>query len=98
MLDTSNLSDEMSDAIASAMAETFNSDAFFKSTRRQRRANWWSGEATREELKRKYSDLYGVEAETEDKDELASAIASAEIIKETYSELIDKVSDISKEK
>ena len=95
LIDTTGLTDAAADAVASALAAGFSSDKFLSQAKKQQRADWWSGNATLEQLRTNYKALYGVDAGDLGKDALVDAVATAEVIQESYQNIADSITEIT---
>lgn len=98
LIDTTGLTDAAADAVASALAAGFSSDKFLSQAKKQQRADWWSGNATKEQLRTNYKALYGVDAGDLEKDALVDAVATAEVIQESYQDIADSITKITSNK
>ena len=95
LINTTGLTDAAADAVASALAEGFSSDKFLSQTKKKQRADWWSGNATKEQLRATYKTLYGTDAGDLDKDALADAVATAEVIQGSYEKIASSITKIT---
>ena len=88
-LEGTGLEDNVASMLASAMADAFDEDQYLKDINAQRSENWWSGQATLEQLRADYKELYGVDAGDMKRSELARAVAQGQVDQQRAVDLVD---------
>ena len=83
MLKNSDLNEDVSELTAEALAKNFDADEFFDKVDKKQTENWWAGKATKEELRKLYKELYGVDADRNlTREELRDAVSYAQVQQE----------------
>lgn len=88
-LESSGLEDDVASMLANAMADAFNEDQYLKDINAQRSENWWNGEATLDQLRASYKELYGIDAGDMKRGDLARAVAQGQVDRERAIDLTD---------
>lgn len=84
-----DLGDNITSSLATVLGSTLNADKLMAEQVKQRRENWWAGNATDDMIRAEYLRLFGSELQAGyDKDEAKNAIALAQVVEEQFGELI----------